>query len=105
MVDPAARLLRFGFEDADDDDSAGGREAVAGRGETDARLRAARTWGACEGPGGIAMIGERETRRRVVLAAAEVPLLEVGTASELLEEGSPTAAAAERARGSLLAGF
>lgn len=51
------------------------------------------------------MMGERETRRRVVLAAAEVPLLEVGTASELLEEGSPTAAAAERARGSLLAGF
>lgn len=52
-----------------------------------------------------AMTGEREVRRRVAVAA-EVPLLVVGTVSELLEEGSPMAAvAAERARGSLLGGF
>lgn len=52
-------------------------------------------------------MGERETRRRVVVVdAAEVPLLEVGTVSEFEEdEGSPTATAAERARGNLLAGF
>ena len=55
-------------------------------------------------------MGERETRGRVVVVdAAEVPLLEVGTVSELMEEeeGSLAAvvAAAERARGSLLGGF